>query len=178
MILGTGTRAVYTMSLPSSCDIELDSPVCRHSATRCGRAMSQMPWAAMYAVPSSSVFVVSEYAPFDKRVYPSCSSVISRRRAVGRARPVRVATSLTVSSIDVGPNALMTSRPRASASTKSALPLRLFGSSASGVHSVVPVSVDSLSIHAHVGTMMTIRRRSSESRPADPVALGGLRSTG
>ena len=89
--------------------------------------MSHKPWAATYAVPSSSVLVVSVYAPFAKRVYPSCSSVISRRRAVGRARPVRAATSLTVSSIAVGPNALMTSRPRASASTKSVLSLRLFG---------------------------------------------------
>ena len=89
--------------------------------------MSHRPWAATYAVPSSSVLVVSEYAPFDRRVYPSCSSVISRRRAVGRANPVRPATSLTVSSIAVGPNALITSRPRASASTKSELSVRLFG---------------------------------------------------
>ena len=127
MIFGTGTRAVYTMSLPSSCDIELDSPVCSTSATRCGRAMSHRPWAATYAVPSSNVLVVSEYAPPAERVYPSCSSVISRRRAVGRANPVRAATSLTVSSMAVGPNALITSRPRASASTKSVLSLRLFG---------------------------------------------------
>ena len=89
--------------------------------------MSHSPWAATYAVPSSSVLVVNEYAPFDRRVYPSCSSVISRRRAVGRAKPVRAATSLTVSSIAVGPKALITSRPRASASTKSELSLRLFG---------------------------------------------------
>ena len=125
MILATGTRAMYTMSLPSSCDIELDSPVLPTSASMCGRATSQIPWAAMHAVPSSSVFVVNAYAPFEKRVYPSCSSVINRRRAVGRGRPVLAATSLTVSSIDVGPNDLMTSRPRASASTKSPLPLRL-----------------------------------------------------
>ena len=34
MIFGTGTRAVYTMSLPSSCDIELDSPVWPTRATQ------------------------------------------------------------------------------------------------------------------------------------------------
>ena len=84
MILATGARAVYTMSLPSSCDIELDSPILPTKASMCGRAMSQMPWAAMHAVPSSNVFVVSAYAPFEERVYPSCSSVINRRRAVGR----------------------------------------------------------------------------------------------
>ena len=50
------------------------------------------------------------------------------------ARPVLVATSLTVSSIDVGPNDLMTSRPRASASTKSPLPLRSVGRVLLGVH--------------------------------------------
>jgi hypothetical protein len=69
--------------------------------------------------------VVNAYAPLVKRVYPSCSSVISSRRAVGRGSAVRTATSLTVSSIAVGPKHLMTSRPRASASTKSLLPLRL-----------------------------------------------------
>ena len=84
MIFGTGTRATYTMSLPSSCDIELDSPVCATSASRCGRASSQIPSAATYVVPSSSTLVVSEYRPSFDRTYPSCSSVISRRRAVGR----------------------------------------------------------------------------------------------
>ena len=108
--------------------------------------MSHRPWAATYDVPSSSVLVVSEYAPFAKRVYPSCSSVISRRRAVGRARPVRAATSLTVSSIAVGPNALITSRPRASASTKSELSLRLFGALRLAFIRVVPRLVESLSI--------------------------------
>ena len=40
MIFATGTRAVYTMSLPSSCDIELDSCVRATRAARCGRATS------------------------------------------------------------------------------------------------------------------------------------------
>ncbi len=63
MIFATGTRAVYTMSLPSSCDIELDSPVRATSATRCGRAISQMPWRGDHDVPISSTRVVSEYTP-------------------------------------------------------------------------------------------------------------------
>ena len=54
MIFGTGTRATYTMSLPSSWAIELDSWVRATSASMCGRASSQIPSVAMYVVPSSS----------------------------------------------------------------------------------------------------------------------------
>ena len=129
MIFGTGTRATYTMSLPSSCDIELDSPVCATSASRCGRASSQMPSAAMYAVPSSSTFVVSVYRPLLDRTYPSGSSVISRRRAVGRGSDVRWRRPLTDSVVAVGLNAVMMARPRARASTKSELDARGMGAS-------------------------------------------------
>ena len=121
MIFGTGTRATYTMSLPSSCDIELDSPVCATSASRCGRASSQMPSAAMYVVPSSSTFVVRVYTPLLDRTYPNFSSVSSSRLAVGRGSDVRAAASLTVSAVAVGLNAVMIARPRARASTKSVL---------------------------------------------------------
>ena len=111
MIFGTGTRATYTMSLPSSCDIELDSPVWATSASMCGRASSQMPRAAMYVVPSSRTFDVNVYVPRLDRTYPSCSSVSSSRRAVGRGNPARAAASLTDSAVAVGLKALMMSRP-------------------------------------------------------------------
>ena len=124
MIFGTGTRATYTMSLPSSCDIELDSPVCATSASRWGRASSQMPSVAMYVVPSSSTLVVSVYTPSRERTYPRSSSVISNRRAVGRGSDVRAATSLAESAVEVGLKAVMIDKPRASASTKSVLERR------------------------------------------------------
>ncbi len=132
MIFGTGTRATYTMSLPSSCDIELDSPVCATRASRWGRASSQIPSAATYVVPSSSTLVVSEYMPLLDRTYPSCSSVISRRRAVGRGNEVRLATSLADSTVAVGLKAVMMASPRASASTKSELDCRAMGASSHG----------------------------------------------
>ena len=88
-------------------------------AIRCGRATSHRPWAAMAAVPISRTLVVSEYAPPTERTYPSCSRVISNRRAVGLASPVREATWLTVNSMAVGPNVFRTSSPLASASTNS-----------------------------------------------------------
>ena len=138
MILGTGTRATYTMSLPSSCDIELDSPVRATSASRWGRASSQMPSVATYVVPSSSTLVVSVYSPLLDRTYPSCSSVMSRRRAVGRGSEVRAAASLTDSAVAVGLNAVMIARPRASASTKSGLE-----SSAIGASSHAPLTAPS-----------------------------------
>ncbi len=90
----------------------------------CGRATSDSPRAEMYEVPRSSVFAVSEYTPFEERTYPSSSRVSRRRRTVGRARPVRVATSLTDISIARGPKARITSMPRANASTKSLDPSR------------------------------------------------------
>ena len=129
MILGTDTRATYTMSLPSSCDMELDSLVCATNASRCGRASSQMPSAEMYVVPSSSTLVVSVYSPPFDRTYPSRSSVIRSRRAVGRGNDVRAATSLTDNAVAVGLNAVMMSRPRASASTKSGCDCRTAASS-------------------------------------------------
>ena len=119
MIFGTGTRAVYTMSLPSSCDIELDSCVACTNDCRCGRATSHMPCASIYDMPSSRIFGVSVYSPSFERTYPIDSSVSSSRRAVGRARPVTAATSLTVSDRCEVEKARMTSSPRASASTKS-----------------------------------------------------------
>jgi hypothetical protein len=132
MIFGTATRATYTMSLPSSWDIELDSPVCATSASRCGRASSQMPRAAMYPVPSSSTFVVSVYSPSLDRTYPSCSSVISKRRAVGRGNDVRSAASVTDRVVAVGLNAVMMASPRASASTKSEFDAPGMGASSHG----------------------------------------------
>ena len=119
MILGTGTRAVYTMSLPTSCDKELDSLVFSTRASKCGRAMSHMPCALMYAVPSSKTFGVSMYMPFTTRTYPSDSRVSNNRRVVGRASLVAAATSLTESAKCERENALMTFSPRARASTKS-----------------------------------------------------------
>ena len=119
MIFGTGTRAVYTMSLPSNCDIELDSCVCDTNDTKCGRAISHMPCALMYDMPNSNTLGVSMNTPSFERTYPSCSSVRSNRRAVGRARSAAAATSLTVIAKCDNENARMTLSPRASASTKS-----------------------------------------------------------
>ncbi|MEY3265932.1 MAG: hypothetical protein RJA15_378, partial [Actinomycetota bacterium] len=125
MIFGTATRAVYTMSLPSSCDIELDSFVLLTKSTKCGRAISHMPCALMYDNPNSRIFGVSMYRPSVARTYPNCSRVNSKRRAVGRARSVAVATSLTDIARCEVEKTRMTLSPRASASTKS--PSSLFG---------------------------------------------------
>ena len=125
MIFATGTRAVYTMSLPSSCDIELDSPVCRPGSAGAGERSPRCPARRCTTCRARGSWSSRCTRRSIDRGYPSCSSVISRRRAVGRARPVLAATSLTVSSMAVGPKALITSSPRASASTKSPLPLRV-----------------------------------------------------
>src|SRR3954452_14832446 len=70
-------------------------------------------------IPSVSTFGVRSYPAPVARTKPSSSSVSSSRRAVGRARPAAVATS--VSDIVRWPASKQarTSRPRASASTKS-----------------------------------------------------------
>ena len=141
MILGTGTRAAYTMSLPSSCDIELDSFVLPTRSTRCGRAMSHIPCALMYDKPSSRILGVNVKSPSAERTYPNCSSVMSRRRAVGRARSAAAATSLTdIARCDVE-KTRMTLSPLASASTKS--PSSRFGDIASRPsfsHTIMPVN--------------------------------------
>ena len=120
MIFGTETRAVYTMSEPSNCDIELDSFVRETSDSRCGRAISHMPCALMYDIPRSSICGVNIKTPSWERTYPNCSKVSSSRRAVGRANSVAVAMSLTVNAKCVEENARMTLSPRANDSTKSA----------------------------------------------------------
>ncbi len=119
MIFATGTRAVYTMSLPSNCDIELDSCVCATSAAKCGRAMSHIPCALMYDIPNSRIFGVNVYTPSSARTYPRCSSVNNNLRAVGRASLVASATSDTVSAKCDVEKARITLSPRDSASTKS-----------------------------------------------------------
>jgi hypothetical protein len=58
-ILGTATRATYTMSAPSSWAIEVDSLVWATSFSMCGRATSHMLNAFTYAMPSSSTRGVS-----------------------------------------------------------------------------------------------------------------------
>ena len=63
MILGTATRATYTMSLPSSCVIDDDSPVRRTRSCICGRATSHNPSAPTYAMPRSSTRGVSRKPP-------------------------------------------------------------------------------------------------------------------
>jgi hypothetical protein len=68
---------------------------------------------------------VNMYKPSVARTYPNCSSVMSKRRAVGRANSVAAATSLTdIAKCEVE-KARMTLSPLASASTKS--PSSLFG---------------------------------------------------
>jgi hypothetical protein len=73
----------------------------------------------MYAVPSSKTFGVKKYTPLADRTYPSDSRVSSSRRTVGRANFVAAATSLTLSAKCDNEKALITFKPRASASTKS-----------------------------------------------------------
>src|SRR6476620_7088728 len=107
------------MSEPSSWAIEDDSPVRRTSASRCGRATSHRPRELTYAVPRPITFGVSSNPPPTERTYPISCRVSSSRRAVGRASPVAVATS--VSDIRRWPASKLDkmSSPRAKASTKS-----------------------------------------------------------
>ena len=60
-IFGTATRATYTMSEPSSCATEHDSPVGDDSFSMCGRAISHRPCDRTYATPRSSTRGVSAY---------------------------------------------------------------------------------------------------------------------
>ena len=85
--LGTATRATYTMSEPSSWDMDDDSPVWATSRSRCGRPTSHRPSEATNAIPSDRTRGVSENWPSARRTNPSSSRVSSSRRAVGRARP-------------------------------------------------------------------------------------------
>ena len=158
MIFGTATRAVYTMSDPSSCDIELDSFVVATSDSRCGCATSHSPCAAMYAVPSSSTLGVNEYCPSTERTYPSRSSVMSKRRTVGRASFVDSATSLTDSDRCDSENARITSSPRASASTKSG-------------------SVSRRAITPHGTTFADVRAHCATNRPMNSSLVSVFEST-
>jgi len=56
--------------------------------------MSHSPSEPTYAIPRVRTFGVSWKAPSLVRTKPSSSRVSRRRRAVGRARPAAVATSL------------------------------------------------------------------------------------
>src|SRR4051812_4421750 len=70
-------------------------------------------------MPSVSTFGVSENAPPQDRTKPSSSRVSRSRRAVGRASPAAPATSDSDISRCPASKQARTSRPRASASTKS-----------------------------------------------------------
>src|SRR6202522_4363796 len=101
-----------------------DSPVRATSDSICGRAMSHRPRELTYAMPRLSTFGVSSKTPSPDLTKPSSSRVSSSRRAVGRARPVAVATSLSdrprwLALSWLAPKQARMSRPRASDSTKS-----------------------------------------------------------
>src|SRR3954470_23918784 len=70
-------------------------------------------------MPSVSTLGVSTNTPADERTKPSSSSVSSSRRAVGRASPAAVATSVSDLLRWSASKHVRTSSPRASASTKS-----------------------------------------------------------
>src|SRR5919107_4990263 len=70
-------------------------------------------------MPRVSTFGVSWNSPPELRTNPSSSRVSSSRRAVGRASPAAVATSLSDIAGRSASKQATTSRPRASASTKS-----------------------------------------------------------
>src|SRR5918997_3049201 len=70
-------------------------------------------------MPSRSTRGVSSNPAAVDRTNPSSSSVSSRRRAVGRASPAAAATSVSDMARWSASKQVRTSRPRASASTKS-----------------------------------------------------------
>src|SRR3954469_16973092 len=107
------------MSEPPSCAMDADSPVSATSRSMCGRAMSHNPSAPTEAMPSVSTVGGSPKPAPVARTKPSSSRVSSSRRAVGRASPAAVATSDSDIVRWPASKQVRTSRPRASASTKS-----------------------------------------------------------
>jgi hypothetical protein len=81
--------------------------------------MSHSPREPTYAMPSVSTWGVSSNVAPVERTKPSSSSVSSSRRAVGRASPAAVATSVSVIVRWSASKHASTSSPRARDSTNS-----------------------------------------------------------
>ena len=112
MIRFVGTRATYTISMPSSTVIEQDSCTVATTSSMVACATSGNRIVERNVNPKSSTRGVSRKWPSSAETYPSSLNVSKNLRDAARDRPVRSATSVIVNASARPEKDLMTEKPR------------------------------------------------------------------